>query len=120
MNAKELMLDDLVFVNDVPLQVDALSDKVGFRDSEGKIYWAQDGFDRLEPIPLTREIVEQSGFSHITKRSLVCGQVELRDKYLSWDVHVKTAVVEITTKIIYIHQLQHILKMCNIQKQIVL
>ena len=58
------MVGDWLFINSVPLQVDAVSDNsCGFRDSEDTFYWAQDSFDNLVPIPLTSEILNQNGFT---------------------------------------------------------
>lgn len=131
MRAEDLQVGDWVFINDVPLQVGALSDRVGFRDSEGKIYWAQDGFDRLEPIPLTEEILVKNGFEKtytdnelwFTLNNLTVTIVNIRgsNKWYAGCEHYSNNSsdwVERQFDCKYIHQLQHLLRLCGVWKEI--
>lgn len=86
-----------------------------------------------EPIPLTPEILEKNGFERdelIESYNHYCGmdnRVSLNDDFYyinsrnTWHVHVDSedyctiANCELT----YVHELQHILRLCKIDKEIV-
>lgn len=139
MKASDFMLGDWVLVNDVPLQVDALSDNsCGFCDSEGKIYWAQEGFDNLVPIPLTEEILARNGFDYafytvsetLDIRLMVAkingDYIEIRlDKktigvWLDYDENGDGVYSDYLFPLpCYVHEFQHALRLCGIEKQIV-
>lgn len=92
--------------------------------------------DELEPVPLTKEILEKNGFEkldfshyHINDRTLVL------DADGTWeDTTWHWVVTEMSTNakghdvvldyyvatINYVHELQHALKLCGIDKEIVL
>lgn len=89
--------------------------------------------DRFEPIPLTPEILEKNGFKRenlITSYNHYTGidnRVSLNDDFYYinsrdvWSVHIDSedyctiANCELT----YVHELQHILRLCKIDKEIV-
>ena len=99
-----------------------------------------DDFSWIEPIPLTAEILEKNGFercvSSIARSSTaaipICnsnqfsckgyGNLRIIDRGI-WHFSLRTPVLCDTEKyeiheIKYVHQLQHALKLCNIQKEI--
>lgn len=89
--------------------------------------------DNIKPIPLTPELLEKNGFERDKNISLynaytgINSRVTLQDDFMSmnsrnmWDVHVDSedyctiAYFELT----YVHELQHILRLCKIDKEIV-
>lgn len=76
--------------------------------------------DQIEPIPLTAEILEKNGF--VCKDIPFSPEWELFGLTLRrWDdrFHLKCEK-DIDMEIIYVHQLQHLLKMVGIHRDIVL
>lgn len=89
--------------------------------------------DRFEPIPLTPEILEKNGFEKegvielynlyagIDHRVTIHDDKEYMNSNNEWYVHVDSedyctiANCELT----YLHELQHILRLCKISKEIV-
>lgn len=128
MKATDLMVGDFVNVNDIPLRVGAIrQDELGFFDNDYKIYWCSDDeFDRIDPIPLTEEILVKNGWD-FTKRKygVYCDEDKRRDLELSRDEKdgfywsINTDEYEIL-RITYVHQLQHLLRLCGIKKSIIL
>lgn len=88
--------------------------------------------ERLEPVPLTPEILEKNGFTELRNDFTflefsddnVYMSYSYRDKigtcYLIVRRFVPFRDVEIEGKVIYAHELQHALKDCKIAKEIVL
>lgn len=90
-----------------------------------------------KPIPITPEILEKNGFKKFDFRNIE-GQHEWSwwiDTQTSvtlwtrassdnpengWMVRIESPVVSFCIKIEYIHQLQHALKLCGINKEIIL
>ena len=88
----------------------------------------------IEPILLTPEILEKNGFklndavedayciyNGIDNRVYLCNDKEYMNSANQWDVHIDSedyctiANCELT----YVHELQHILRLCKIDKEIV-
>lgn len=125
MKVTNLMVGDFVNVNDLPLRVGAIrQDELGFFDNDYKIYWCSDDeFDRIDPIPLTEYILVKNGWDFRDRQyAIECkederGIVELsRDKdgyywSINWDEYQ-------IIRIHYVHELQHILRLCGIGKEI--
>ena len=121
MKATDLMVGDFVNVNDLPLRVGAIrQDELGFFDNDYKIYWCSDDeFDRIDPIPLTEDILVKNGFVG-----------ERRSKYFhlytlefdTWDFEIYWGSVNgfsyENIKLSYVHELQHLLRLVGIQKEI--
>ena len=121
MKATDLMVGDFVNVNDLPLRVGAIrQDELGFFDNDYKIYWCSDDeFDRIDPIPLTEDILVKNGFVG-----------ERRSKYFhlytlefdTWDFEIYWGSVNgfsyENIKLSYVHELQHLLRLCGIEKEI--
>lgn len=98
----------------------------------------------LQPISLTEEILHKNGFKNdvLAEKSIVAegasnfsailisedNRITLNniDKYLNsfnkWQVHIDTEDMRTlcTAEITYVHELQHLLKLCKIEKEIVL
>lgn len=135
MKAKELMIGDWVMFNgsDIYHQVYAVQGKSVKFDKQ---YWY--GADKLLPIPITPEILEKNGFKLKEKGVLYT-------EYVSGDEHsiiefgfYKESIHDIDTvlncelgfvggldrihhcHVKYVHELQHALRLCGIEKEIVL
>jgi len=127
MKATDLMVGDFVNVNDLPLRVGAIrQDELGFFDNDYKIYWCSDDeFDRIDPIPLTEDILVKNGFDcqyyddgnsywwavfdgwfNINFDHSDCSEGEFRC------VNFRDLVIK------SVHQLQHLLRLCGIEKEI--
>lgn len=150
MKANELMIGDWVKLKDGgPLQMEDVSGTGMFKKwtSDGE-YMIPYSYDEIEPIPLTPEILEKNGFikdkdkktigttyhiliptgyeanSYTIQITLykepICG-VSVLLKIWGWippyqgginDIHLCGAK--------YVHELQHALRLCKIEKEIVL
>lgn len=125
MKATDLMIGDFVNVNDIPLRVGAIrQDELGFFDNDYKIYWCSDDeFDRIDPIPLTEEILAKNGWDFSKKKyGIYCKEDKFHDAELSRDDNgfywsINTDEYEIL-RVDYVHQLQHLLRLCGIDKEI--
>lgn len=151
---KELMLGDWIVVHDHGWNSDGtewnadVSAKItdigdgGICAENGGDEWLNMEYGRIDPVPLTREILEKNGFKkrendiyHIGPRYVLTGGVE---DYLvivmpeDPPVHGVKFLTEIHTNCIgksgvntlhncdieYVHQLQHALRICGIEKEI--
>lgn len=84
--------------------------------------------DVIEPIPITPEILEKNGFTMNTKaKSKKAWQISDNELYVSWwngrlNTYYKPEVTKsmnhINTDCVYVHELQHVLKLCGIEKEI--
>lgn len=119
LSSKDLMVGDWVMLQGKPYMIDMLN---GYQESSMGV----------EPIPLTPEILEKNGFERenlITSYNYYTGidnRVSLNDDFYYinsrdvWSVHVDSedyctiANCELT----YVHELQHLLKLCKIYKEI--
>ena len=113
------MVGDFVNVNDLPLRVGAIrQDELGFFDNDYKIYWCSDDeFDRIDPIPLSEDILVKNGFvkgrdDDVT--TFKCGNLFL------FYYPDGTGLYNYNSQIVinYVHQLQHLLRLCGIEKEI--
>lgn len=144
MKAKELMTGDWLRVSDVPTNLESKIGKCGKVakleqypnysgiaikfDNELDTYFCEKE-EELAPIPLTPEILEKNGFEHYvsgedsdnfdgTQGDLAYTFNKTTDGYMSCiDV---THSFTITGKIKYVHELQHLFRLCGIEKEIVL
>lgn len=132
MKASELMVGDLVLHDGKVIRVDAVHKrKIGYHKTKDKLTWLFSG--QFEPIPLTPEILEKNGFEKkgviklyylyagIDHRVTIHDDKEFINSDNEWYVHVGNedyctiAMSELT----YLHELQHILRLCKISKEIV-
>ena len=136
MKPNELMAGDWAMVNDVehthPLQVVEIFKKCG--TYYATLYW--DGMpgdvqpdkiicevDKIEPIPLTPEILEKNGFTleHYTLEhysgDVMTGYWWTRNDFV---IHnsMNDAIGRNNFKYEYVHQLQNALRLCGIEKTI--
>lgn len=107
-------------------------------DELGEYYVWGDGFGRmcypkrLETIPITPEILEKNGFATI-RNDITFLEFSDDNVYMSYSYRGKTGTcylivrrfspfrdVEIEAKVIYIHELQHALRLCGIEKEIII
>lgn len=124
MNAKELMLDDLLYLNRRPVRVDA----IGFNGSIS--YSEKGGFgcigvDKLSLIPITEEMLEKNtkkveGFTGWLYWLDVKEQCYVRKYDGEYTFMYKRGFADACIPIEFVHQLQHCLKMFGISKEIVL
>lgn len=136
MKAKELMIGDYVLVRPsmMPIQVAAIhKKKVAYHATGDRLTWVRDGL--IEPIPITPEILEKNGWKvkkgfvqhgnfsdgplmlwHTEENKILRNfthELEISD--LSTDKGFRV-IIECN----YVHQLQHALRLCGIEKEIVL
>lgn len=119
MKATDLMIGDFVLCNELPLRVGAIrQDEIGFFDNDYKIYWCSDDeFDRIDPIPLTEEILLKNGFDKVYNQYFF-GQVDIEELRDCWFVTIIKEDADIDINIHYVHTLQHLLRLCGIEKEL--
>ena len=123
MKANELMIGDWVLdkaVSDKPVQVLQINDKY-VHYKHGTDYMSA-GVELLEPIPLTPEILEKNGFHKEWDEDIilmVCDTiiVEIGDRYKLYK-DGKMYLRRVLSPLYYVHQLQHALRLCGIDKTI--
>lgn len=132
MRVCELMVGDLILHDGKVIRVDAVHKrKIGYHKTKDKLTWLFYG--QFEPIQLTPEILEKNGFERenlITSYNHYTGidnRVSLNDDFYCmnsrnmWNVHIDSedyctiANCELT----HVHELQHILRLCKIYKEII-
>ena len=137
MKANELMVDDWVQTKEVHTpdyyqpsykrrvaQINDFGVELFFLDRYGNKCYGSKKFDHIEPIPLTAEILENNGWEYED-----CGSESYEDEYYTisddFDIHIGyNGFYEIRTidgrniEIKYVHELQHVLKLCGIDKEI--
>lgn len=141
MEAKELMIGDWVLVNSLPAQVFEIAYNrnegemtVGILDPQGEIYSCFEGYDHVEPIPLTEEILEKNEFencvvysnihfykSNDNRIEVVSDDEELLNSLNKWYIRITKKYhgnVMMFCEITYVHELQHALRLCGIEKKI--
>lgn len=124
----DLMVGDLVLHDGKVIRVDAVHKrKIGYHKRKDQLIWLFEG--QCEPIRLTKEILEKNGFILDIYNSLILPKNNYAT-YIArvlWDCDCKNEIwclaVEIRkgelTTIYHIHELQHLLKLCKIDKEIV-
>lgn len=128
MRAGELMIGDYVIRKNVPKEILIVDTIDSIR---GIVYLDLDGLgiteklENIEPIPLTQKILERNGFVKSKNGELtleldnVLGAIEIvlvssyDEAYYWWMVNN-----ELITTIKSIHELQHVLRLCRINKEI--
>lgn len=128
MKANELMIDDWVLWKDKPVQIARVSGVVySFGHIDVTLAHCGNGvlethdIKSISPIPLTPEIIEKNGFvdemsnhAYRTDNYHVC--YYCADARLS--INKYGAILDVHC--FYVHQLQHALRLCGIEKEIVL
>lgn len=128
MKANELMIGDLVLFNGNPKKVTSLLvTDLGIDQIYvfGKTCQVATISEYVEPILLTSEILEKNGYNH----ELLSGRALWTDEYTSLeeveDLWEFTALIKgiehvdaVLPSIRYVHELQHALRLCRIDKKI--
>lgn len=134
MKATDLMIGDWVIRRCVPEEPMRL---YNMNSSRGIAYLDQDGrgvaelFENIEPIPLTPKILDKNKFFQVGYPNNV---YELNKQYyldhydafkpklwvLYFGNYMRGKVEDTKIKITYVHELQHALKLCGIEKEIIL
>ena len=127
LSSKSLMLGDWVLCDGEPYQVAEISAGLLCIDAERELFATPED---LQPIPLTPEILEKNGFDisdgdvmqydfiedgqkyHFTLRQMYNKQGE-RDGFSFFAFNVLTLILSI-------HELQHALRLCGIEKEIII
>lgn len=134
MEAKELMVGDIVSLFDedgyiIPTKIKEIRDETVIASIDSDDIYDELDYEGIMPIPLTQEILENSGFGHHvteeysdsfdgTEGNLAYVFNKTTDGYMSCiDI---THSFTITGLIKYVHELQHILRLCGIDKEIVI
>lgn len=131
MKASELMAGDYVTVtpSGMLIQVAAAHKrKVAYHTCTSKLSWVREGL--LRPITLTPEILEKIGFVKYIAWQYVLPKMVgetlvtimpmkgLPNANNRWLVAIKNGYTDAKITIIYVHELQHVLKLCGIKKEI--
>lgn len=141
MKATDLMIGDWVLhfgevAQIVGIRIDNYTNSPYFKTNIHDT-WYESGVDGIEPIPLTPEILEKNGFSEPADAgdgTLICGMsippykltfqsifglpvLTIEDVVDEDNLH--TCLV-LKDEIYSVHELQHALKQCRIEKEIVL
>lgn len=124
MNANELMTGDWVRIKDLKdtikrlVCVDEYLGKVDFLDGEELITTS---IDNVLPIPLTADILEKNGFEWRAYGIVLAGEdmalVQCGDY---WKIKPNQDSNDTFCYIWHVHELQHSLRLCSIEKEIVL
>jgi hypothetical protein len=147
MKVEDLMIGDWVEVTNSDhlkyVQVGAIFDD-SILTQEAEYESEEININDLQPIQLTEEILHNNGFKNdvIAQKSIIVegasnfsvilisedNRITINniDEYLNsfnkWNIHIDTEDMRTlcTVEITYVHELQHILKFCKIEKEIVL
>lgn len=123
MRVCELMVGDLVLHDGKVIRVDAVHKrKIGYHKTKDKLTWLFCG--QFDPIFLTPSILEKNGFEEIKEGRFP----SLRNYYndiifqlegIKEEGNCKILYIFKNIPILYVHELQHALKLCGIDKEIV-
>ena len=120
LSSKDLMVGDWLMFNGEPCQVRGLhNDDTATFVEYRSLYCLIDA----EPIPLTPEILEKNGLandyygSYFKEDEHMLLEISSSEDGISWTINFHEYGI---LKLEYVHQLQHALKLCGIDKGIVL
>lgn len=128
LNVNELMIGDWVLVNGNPMQIQAINDIDGEIMAGDELYCLVEdrvhSEDKIEPIPLTAEILEKNGFELVRNVPCPNKNVWSFDTFSIYEHHDKRRYPYFwiplgdNADIKYVHELQHALRLCGIDKTI--
>lgn len=124
MKVNELMVGDWVNVNGLNLKVGTIhADEIGVVDPDYKIYWCSDDeFDRIDPIPLTENILVKNGYKSTQGIDFYWLDDKKHCCIKNYDGKrlfcYKQGINDVWLVVKYVHQLQHLLRLCGIEKEI--
>jgi hypothetical protein len=113
MKAEELMIGDWVFIKDYPMIVQPMQVK--------KEHFVR-SLVEFEPIPLTPEILKKNGLAndpygcHFEEDEYMSLEISVEEEGIYWTINYNEYGI---LKLKYVHELQHALKLCRIDKEIV-
>lgn len=125
MKANELMIGDWVMSKGLKTPVEVCSIMNHY---ETTIYFCCQGNEfivnsyQLEPIPLTSEILEKNGLAsdpygcHFKEDKYMALEISVEDDGIYWTINYNEYGI---LKLKYVHELQHALRLCKIDKEIV-
>ncbi len=127
----EVMIGDWVHskLHNVDTKIECIGDEPGLETRfhcvwlTSKECWERHYLDEIEPIILTPEILEKNGFIHYTdfymwkEESLEPIHLDNYDED-GWRLRINCDNIPCECK--YVHQLQHALRLCGIDKEIVI
>lgn len=138
MKATELMVGDVVRCNTLPyIQVASITKKkIGYhvKPNEPRMHYIR--LCEVNPIPLTPEILEKNGFKngklnvspqyYLEDSGVFIGVTlkDIPDKHKGIDIAKSRLFFQLDVshieEALYVHQLQHALRLCRIEKEIIL
>lgn len=128
MKANELMTGDWVLVNGTPMQIQAVDAIDGEIMAGDELYCLIEdrvhSEDKIEPVPLTAEILEKNGFveQEYGWRKLNaanwCININIFNGKERYALSVLGINAQVTLHGYYVHELQHASRLCKIDKEI--
>ena len=130
MKANELKVTDLM-VGDLVMSFGAPHKVVGIRTDMFEPHiktdmsdtWYEEGIENLlEPIPLTPEVLEKNGLAndlygcHFDEDEYMALEISAEEEGIYWSINYNEYDI---LKLKYVHELQHALRLCGINKEIV-
>lgn len=117
------MIGDYVLVSGTPLQIAALGTvKAGFLDGKGEMFYHS--YDSIVPIQLTAEILEKTGFRFDksiyrwqmdeSEFAIEYGHEPFEDEDNYMFVWISNSIVPLR----HVHEVQHALRLCGINKEV--
>lgn len=116
MEIKDLMIGDLVLVNGTPHKIQGIDSLDGEIIADGEFH----SEDNVSGIPLTTEILEKNGFVNMG----FFGKLEIGKFVVICDTKNLTILrdghCDLEIPIHFVHELQHALRLCGIEKEFAL
>lgn len=125
MKANELMIGDWVrgFVPDSNSTIYGIfnEQRVAIIAEPSKAY-IELSIDDIQPIPLTPKILRKNGFGNEMSKYLDGDEIEIELNLDDWELEDEDGFLDCCYQkpITYVHELQHALRLCGIDKEIVL
>lgn len=136
MKATELMIGDLIFINNTPHKIQAIDSIDAEILADDELYYVGEdrchSEDKIEPIPLTPEILEKNGFERSViipsnfyrntdnERLIFCPHSSCYDLgYVHWNESNDADIMhrlEVQQPIMYIHQMQNALRLFGLDQ----
>ena len=127
MKAEELMIGDYVQLNGSPYVIEEISKKGWVHMTDPvhnlRVQMSTDYIlDFIEGVPITPEILEANGFTR--SKAFVEWKYEDDDIYMLWKpfpwIKIQLEDHTVMFPCEFVHELQHALRLCGIEKEIVL
>lgn len=112
MKANELIIGDWIRCDGEPYRIAEIGGMVCCLDYERELFAA---LEDIEPIPLTPEILEKN---FPTYEGLVFEPSDMLDTISAFTFRIDEDFAHIKIDLRYVHELQHTLRLCGIEKEI--